>query len=99
MNLKTLEIYVVARPWRAILLHTFNFLLLTFYFFLANCLYCQVNQEVYFNSGIDKYVKGDYDGSVELFEKTLSVNPQHQKSKEFLLKGFMNPDLKNMEQF
>ncbi|MFA5780407.1 MAG: hypothetical protein WC947_09765 [Elusimicrobiota bacterium] len=53
---------------------------------LFNCLYSQTNPEVYFNSGIDKYVKGDYDGAVALFEQTLSGKPDHQKAKNFLVK-------------
>ena len=52
-----------------------------------NCLYCQQSDpEVYFNSGIDKYVKGDYDNAIALFEQTLSENPNHQKAKNFLIK-------------
>lgn len=50
------------------------------------CLYCQTNPEVYFNSGIDKYVKGDYDGAIALFEQTLTEKPDHQKAKNFLVK-------------
>ena len=53
---------------------------------LSNCLYSQTNPEVYFNSGIDKYVKGDYDGAISLFEQTLSEKPDHQKAKSFLVK-------------
>ncbi|MBI5574302.1 MAG: hypothetical protein HY919_07115 [Elusimicrobia bacterium] len=53
---------------------------------LTHCLYAQTNPEVYFNSGIDKYVKGDYDGAVALFEQTLSEKPDHQKARNFLVK-------------
>lgn len=55
-------------------------------FYLSNCLYSQTNPEMYFNSGIDKYVKGDYDGAVALFEQMLSEKPSHQKAKNFLVK-------------
>ena len=61
-------------------------LCITFNFLLSICLYSQTNPEVYFNSGIDKYVKGDYDGAVALFEQTLIESPSHQKAKNFLVK-------------
>ncbi|MDD5687881.1 MAG: hypothetical protein PHE88_08630 [Elusimicrobia bacterium] len=62
------------------------FLLTTSYLLLPTPCFSQVNPEVYFNSAIDKYIKGDYDSAIELFEKLLAENPQHQKSKEFLIK-------------
>jgi tetratricopeptide (TPR) repeat protein len=63
------------------------FLLIFFTVFLSfNYLCSETNPEVYFNSGIDKYVKGDYDGSITLFEQTLSAQPGYQKAKDFLLK-------------
>ncbi|MDO8735308.1 MAG: tetratricopeptide repeat protein, partial [Elusimicrobiota bacterium] len=62
------------------------FVIFNFTFLIFNCLYSQTNPEMYFNSGIDKYVKGDYDGAVALFEQTLSESPSHQKAKNFLVK-------------
>ena len=56
------------------------------YLLSATCLFSQTNPEVYFNSGIDKYVKGDYDGAIALFEQTLLEKPDHQKAKNFLAK-------------
>ncbi|HAX61072.1 MAG TPA: hypothetical protein DCX95_00710 [Elusimicrobia bacterium] len=61
-------------------------LLLPFTFYLLPALYSQTKSELYFNSGIDKYVKGDYDDAIALFEQTLSENPDHQKAKNFLVK-------------
>ncbi|OGS43095.1 MAG: hypothetical protein A2539_09415 [Elusimicrobia bacterium RIFOXYD2_FULL_34_15] len=49
-------------------------------------LYSQTNPDIYFNSAIDKYVKGDYEGAIELFEKILSQNPQNQKVENFLVR-------------
>ncbi|MBN1384334.1 MAG: hypothetical protein JW983_05615 [Elusimicrobia bacterium] len=54
--------------------------------YLSTCLYCEIDSEIYFNSGIDKYVKGDYDGAIALFEQTLSLSPNHTKAKRFLKK-------------
>lgn len=64
------------------------FLILIFNFQLSivNCLHSQAKSELYFNSGIDKYVKGDYDDAIALFEQTLSESPGHQKAKNFLVK-------------
>ncbi|MEW6556914.1 MAG: hypothetical protein AB1349_06125 [Elusimicrobiota bacterium] len=63
----------------------FVFTIHLFTYPLIHCLYCQVDPEVYFNSGIDKYVKGNYDDAIALFEQTLTLKPDHQKAKSFLV--------------
>ena len=75
-------------------LHRLKFFILSVYviFVFLFQSYCfgqvdsKVNPDVYFNSAIDKYIKGDYDGSIELLENVLSQNIQNQKAKEFLVK-------------
>lgn len=81
------SMFKVRRETTAKWLIKFLFLLTMNYELLTmNRLYCAVDPEIYFNSGIDKYVKGDYDGAIALFEQTLTENPSHAKAGKFLKK-------------
>ncbi len=41
---------------------------------------------IYFDRGVQKYLKGDLDGFIEDLEKALEFNPKYEKAKTFLVK-------------
>lgn len=73
------------------------FLICSLQFAVCNYVYCQQSDpDVYFNSAIDKYVKGDYDGAIALFEQTLLEKSDHQKAKIFFIKVLINASEKQI---
>ena len=61
------------------------FVLFVFYSTIFSQTYNKKELDLYYNAAVEKYVKNDYDKSIEYMEKVYKLSPE-QKYKNFIVK-------------